>query len=35
MLPNRTLKFKGKKSSGGKMSKKRPIVMVSASMTGN
>ncbi|XP_060868646.1 tigger transposable element-derived protein 4-like [Metopolophium dirhodum] len=34
MLPNRTLKFKGEKCSGGKMSKERLTVLVSASMTG-
>ncbi|XP_025191773.1 tigger transposable element-derived protein 4-like [Melanaphis sacchari] len=33
MLPNRTLKFKGEKCSGGKMSKERLTVLVSASMT--
>jgi len=34
MLPNRTLKFKGEKCSGGKISKERLTVLVSASMTG-
>lgn len=34
MLPNRTLKFEGEKCPGGKMSKERLTVLVSASMTG-
>lgn len=34
MTPNKTLKFKGEKCSGGKMSKDRITVLVVANMTG-
>ncbi|XP_055910506.1 tigger transposable element-derived protein 6-like [Eupeodes corollae] len=34
MTPNKTLKFKGKKCNGGKMSKERITVLVGANMTG-
>jgi hypothetical protein len=34
MTPNKILKFKGEKCSGGKMSKDRITVLVIASMTG-
>ena len=34
MTPNKTLKFKGDKCSGGKMSKDRVTVLVVANMTG-
>jgi hypothetical protein len=34
MLPNRTFKFKGERCSGGKMSKERLTILVTASMTG-
>lgn len=35
MTPDKTLKFKGEKCSGGKMSKSRITVMVAANMTGS
>ena len=35
MLPNKTMKFKGEKCVGGKMSKDRLTVMVAANMTGS